>query len=58
MGKTNSKPLAARDGRGTAWAGHGKCEESAFNVTAAVKVFNMSFCEKELALFVTVHIYI
>ena len=23
MGKTHSKPLAARHGRGTAWAGHG-----------------------------------
>jgi hypothetical protein len=26
MGKTQSKPLAAWHGRGTAWAQHGKCE--------------------------------
>jgi hypothetical protein len=26
MGKTHSKPLAARHGRGTAWARHGMCE--------------------------------
>ena len=26
MGKTHSKPLAARHGRGTAWARHGNCE--------------------------------
>jgi hypothetical protein len=26
MGKTHSKPVAARHGRGTAWARHGKCE--------------------------------
>jgi hypothetical protein len=26
MGKTQSKPLAARHGRGTAWARHGMCE--------------------------------
>jgi hypothetical protein len=32
MGKTHSKYLAARYGRGTAWARHGMCE-LAFNVT-------------------------
>ena len=26
MGKTHSKPLAARHGRGTAWARHAVCE--------------------------------
>jgi len=26
MGKTQSKPLAARNGRGTAWAWHAICE--------------------------------
>ena len=26
MGKTHSKPLAARHGRGTAWARHTMCE--------------------------------
>jgi len=31
MGKTYSKPLAARHGRGTAWARHAMCE-SAFNL--------------------------
>ena len=30
MGKTHSKPLAARHGRGTAWARHAMCE-SAFS---------------------------
>jgi hypothetical protein len=33
MGKTQSKPLAARHGRGTAWALHAICE-SAFSVLA------------------------
>jgi hypothetical protein len=32
MGKTHSKPLAARHGRGTAWARHAMCE-SAFTHT-------------------------
>jgi hypothetical protein len=27
-GKTHSKPLAARRGRGTAWARHGMCESA------------------------------
>ena len=31
MGKTHSKPLAARHGRGTAWARHAMCE-SAFSL--------------------------
>jgi hypothetical protein len=31
MGKTHSKPLAARHGRGTAWARHVMCE-SAFRI--------------------------
>ena len=33
MGKTHSKPLAARHGRGTAWERRAMCE-SAFSVTA------------------------
>jgi hypothetical protein len=33
MGKTHSKPLTARHGRGTAWARHAMCE-SAFSGTA------------------------
>jgi len=39
MGKTLSKPLAARHGRGTAWARHAICE-SAFN-RATVLVLSM-----------------
>ena len=31
MGKTHSKPLAARHGRGTAWTRHAMCE-SAFRI--------------------------
>ena len=38
MGKTHSKPLVARHGRGAAWARHAVCE-SALSVTdAKVKV--------------------
>ena len=37
MGKTHSKPLAARHGRGTAWAWHAM-RESAFDVLKAVVV--------------------
>ena len=33
MGKTHSKPLAGRHGRGMAWARHAMCE-SAFRPTA------------------------
>ena len=39
MGKTHSKPLAARNGRGTAWAQHAMCE-SAFILF--YKVCNLS----------------
>jgi hypothetical protein len=28
MGKTHSKPLASRHGRGTAWARHAMCESA------------------------------
>jgi hypothetical protein len=48
MGKTHSKPLAARHGRGTAWARHAMCE-SAFKLLVGQKkhilasVFH-SFC--------------
>jgi hypothetical protein len=37
MGKTHSKPLAARHGRGTAWARHAVCE-SALKVTEPYNV--------------------
>ena len=41
MGKTHSKPLAARHGRGTAWARHAMCE-SAFRLrTAATNTSNI-----------------
>ena len=36
MGKTHSKPLAARHGRGMAWTRHAVCE-STLNGQAAVK---------------------
>jgi hypothetical protein len=39
MGKTHSKPLAARLGRGTAWARHVICE-SAFKVLTAATVID------------------
>jgi hypothetical protein len=39
MGKTSSKPLAARHGRGTAWAWHA-IRESAFIPTKATLLFN------------------
>jgi hypothetical protein len=39
MGKTHSKPLAARHGRGTAWARHAMCE-SALTETCWVLIFN------------------
>jgi hypothetical protein len=32
MGKTHSKPLAARHGRGTAWARHAMCESAISDV--------------------------
>jgi len=43
MGKTHSKPLAARHGRVTAWARHAMCE-SAFEVQwqrDALKTFGL-----------------
>jgi hypothetical protein len=33
MGKTHSKPLAARHGRGKAWARHGMCESALRNLS-------------------------
>ena len=38
MGKTHSKPLAARHGRGMAWARHAMCE-SAFMLVIAIYMF-------------------
>ena len=34
MGKTHSKPLAARHGRGTAWARHAMCESALISLEA------------------------
>jgi hypothetical protein len=36
MGKTHSKPFAARHGRGTAWARRGMCEAALIRLMAAV----------------------
>jgi len=49
VGKTQSKPLAARHGRGTAWARHAMCE-SAFNChnTQVIK-YNKGFSSKHEA---------
>ena len=43
MGKTHSKPLAARHGRGTAWARHAMCE-SALNMQPAMRLANTTCC--------------
>ena len=42
MGKTHSKPLAARHSRGTAWARHAMCK-SAFNVPLPAPRCNLSY---------------
>jgi hypothetical protein len=38
MGKTHSKPLAARHGRGTAWARHAMCESALKHVLLEISV--------------------
>jgi hypothetical protein len=49
MGKTHSKPLAARHGKGTAWARHAMCE-SAFTVPITVSERSKLFvCSRSLA---------
>jgi hypothetical protein len=59
MGKTHSKPLAARHGRGKAWARHAMCG-SAFNVadhdpnSYTVICRNENFCLLQLQGFVSV----
>ena len=40
MGKTNSKPLAARHGRGMAWAWHAVCE-SAFTCGTSQRILKI-----------------
>ena len=42
MGKTHSKPLAVRHGRGTAWARHAMCE-SALSIST-LQPFNNEIC--------------
>ena len=37
MGKTHSKPLAARHGKGTAWARHAMCESALRRLQAATR---------------------
>ena len=51
MGKTRSKPLAARHDRGTAWARHAMCE-SAFSVTMSY----VSFILQSSGLFLIIHL--
>ena len=62
MGKTHSKPLAARHGRGTAWARHAMCK-SALRVTStrevavllqfmSVDLLGWSIAPKKFVLFV------
>jgi len=38
MGKTHSKPLAARHGRGRAWAQHAMCELALRGLTGTFQV--------------------
>jgi hypothetical protein len=40
IGKTHSKPLAARQGRGTAWARHAMCESA---LTESLGVTEVTF---------------
>ena len=48
MGKTHSKPLAARHGRGTAWARLAMCE-SAFNeLKTAITVYIRNISQADL----------
>ena len=55
MGKTHSKPLAARHGRGTAWAQHAMCE-SAFTATTChllgfpMVIFNCRIARAKVAV--------
>jgi len=44
MGKTHSKPLAARHGRGTAWARHAMCESAL--ILRAIHISCFLICAK------------
>jgi hypothetical protein len=48
MGKTHSKPLASRHGRGTAWARHAMCE-SALTGTVRTSSFYLA-CDRRLGV--------
>ena len=54
MGKTHYKPLAARHGRGTAWARHAICE-SAF--TVRVVIFGVHTEHREVSNRLNIFIY-
>jgi hypothetical protein len=41
--KTHSKPIAARHGRGTAWARQAMCE-TAYSVSHQMSIFVLSAC--------------
>ena len=41
MGKTHSKPLAERHGRGTAWARHAMCESALRRRSAAARLLRL-----------------
>jgi hypothetical protein len=47
MGKTQSKPLEARHGRGTAWAQHGMCELALTCPSYRTRVFCKGFLPSE-----------
>ena len=47
MGKTHSKPIAARHARGTAWERHAVCE-SAFEVPSALVLMILVFSDVTL----------
>jgi len=47
IGKTHSKPLAARYGRGTSWARHAMCE-SAFNVRGTEQTDGMCSAQESM----------
>ena len=65
IGKTHSKPLAARHGRGTTWARHAMCESAligsevmTFPVTIFTSLFEYLYATREyekIATFICIH---
>ena len=49
MGKTHSKPLAARHGRGTAWARHAMCESAFTDCSMSERDLDISTMRKAKA---------